>query len=92
MTMTSGLRNLALSSRGGYSMTGGGRGNLGGGMMGANHGLKIENQYDMFDADDDSQSGSNSGSSVATGYDDAPSDGFDDGVRSGELAFGDRIY
>lgn len=72
-------------------MTGAGRANMG--MMSANHGLKIGNQYDMFDADDNhSRSNSESGSSVATRYDDAPSDGFDNRGRSGELAFGDRIY
>jgi hypothetical protein len=65
------------------------------GVMGANQRLKAESQYEMFDADDDSQTGSHSGgsaSSVATCYDDAPSDGFEDGGRGGELAFGDRIY
>lgn len=71
-------------------MAGHTRGNMVVGVMHGNHGLKIENSYDMFDADDDSQSGSNSGS--ASCYDDAPADGFEDGGRSGELAFGDRIY
>lgn len=77
-----------------YPMNGAGHGHLGVGMMGVNHGLKIESQYDMFDGDDDSQSGSNSGSgsSVATGYDDTPSERFHDGGRTGQLAFGDRIY
>ena len=59
------------------------------------HGLKIEGGYEMFDADDESQNGSHSGesaSSVATYYDDAPSEGFENNARSGVLAFGDRIY
>jgi len=76
-------------------MAGPGRGNMVVGLVGGNHGMKTESQYEMFDADDDSQSGSHSGgsaSSVATCYDDAPSDGFEDAGRSGELAFGDRIY
>ncbi|KAG9232773.1 putative asparagine-rich zinc finger protein AZF1 [Amylocarpus encephaloides] len=53
-----------------------------------------DSRYDVFDADDESHSGrSGSGgpSSVSTGYDDAPSDGFDDHDRGASLAFGDRI-
>jgi len=67
------------------------------GMMGpaAGHGRGGEGQYEMFDADDASQSGSHSGSGGASSVascDDAPSDGYDDSSRGGALAFGDRIY
>lgn len=95
MNLNSGMRGLGVSSSGGYAMAGPGRGNMVVGLVGGSHGMKTEGQYEMFDADDDSQSGSHSGasaSSVATCYDDAPSDGFEDTGRSGELAFGDRIY
>jgi hypothetical protein len=79
---------------------GSGRGNM---VMGVvhhglvNHGpVQRGEQYEIFDADDDSQSGrsgSGAGSSVGTIYDDVPSDGFED--QRGDvshLAFGDRIY
>lgn len=50
-------------------------------------------QYEMFDVDEGSQSGSHSGSGgTSSVYDDAPSDGFEDPGRTGDLAFGDRIY
>ncbi len=87
-------------------MSGSGRGNIVvGGMMNgmaSHHGQGRGEtqgqgqQYDMFDVDEDSQSSHHSGSggasSVGTCYDDAPSDGFEDTVRGGDLAFGDRIY
>lgn len=61
-----------------------------------NHGLQRGEQYEMFDADDESQSdrsGSGGGSSVGTIYDDAPGDAFDDHRGdANHLAFGDRIY
>lgn len=82
-----------------YSMNGTGRGNMvigvmGVGMRGDGVGRR-DAQYEMFDADDESQAGSHTsggGSSNDTCYDDAPSDGFEDTGRAGELAFGDRIY
>jgi hypothetical protein len=89
------MRGLGLNARGGYAMAGSRQGNMVMGLMGgSNHGLKNESQYEMFDADDESQSGSHSGSvsSVTTGYDDTPTDGFENGGRGSELAFGDRIY
>ena len=95
MTLDSGMRNLGVNAS---NYTGDGRGNMvmgvmSGGMVGAGRGEG--SQYEIFDADDESQSGSHSGSggsSVGTCYDDAPSDGFEDNGRSNELAFGDRIY
>jgi len=98
MSLNSGLRSLSMSGRAGYTMAGPGRGNMVVGLldteMNRHHGLKTEGQYEMFDADNESNSGSasSSGSSVATCYDDVPSDGFEDGGRGGNLAFGDRIY
>jgi hypothetical protein len=82
------------------ALSGSGRGNI---VMGvSNHGLvnhgpvQRGEQYDMFDVDDESQSGrsgSGGGSTVGTIYDDAPSDGFEDPRGDGNhLAFGDRIY
>lgn len=64
------------------------------------HGRNDGQQYEMVDVDDQgshSQCGSYSvvsgvASSVGTCYDDAPSDGFEDTGRGGDLAFGDRIY
>ena len=79
-------------------MNGSGRGSMVVGMMGVGMRGDVtgreEAQYEMFD-DDASQAGSHSsggGSSNGTCYDDAPSDGFEDNGRAGELAFGDRIY
>jgi len=99
---------VGANGRGGYGMSGSGRRNMVvGGMMNgmaSNHGQGRGEthgqgqQYEMFDVDDDSQSshhsggGSGAASSVGTCYDDAPSDGFEDTVRGGDLAFGDRIY
>jgi hypothetical protein len=77
-------------------MNGAGRANMVLGMLGS--GIRVgagrgEAHYDLFDADDESQAGSHSGgSSVGTCYDETPSDGYDDHIRAGELAFGDRIY
>ncbi|EHL00021.1 putative Asparagine-rich zinc finger protein AZF1 [Glarea lozoyensis 74030] len=84
----------------GVGLSGSGRGNMVMGVM--NHGLvnhgpvQRGEQYEIFDVDDESQSGrsgSGAGSSVGTIYDDAPSDSFEDqrGDAS-HLAFGDRIY
>jgi hypothetical protein len=100
MALNSGMRNLGVSGRGGYSMSGAGRGNMivgvGAGMGGANGAGRGEGgQYEMFDVDEESQSGhsgSGGASSVGTCYDDAPSDGFEDAGRTGDLAFGDRMY
>lgn len=99
MNMNSGMRSMGVNGRGGYGMGGSGRGNMGmANGMPLHHGQSRGEgaQYDMFDVDDGSQSGSHSGSggasSVGTCYDDAPSDGFEDTGRSGDLAFGDRIY
>jgi len=68
----------------------------GSGMGGANAaGRGDGGQYEMFDVDEESQSGhsgSGGASSVGTCYDDAPSDGFEDPGRSSDLAFGDRMY
>lgn len=92
------MRGLGVSGSS-YSMNGAGRGNMVVGVMGA--GMRGDGagrgdaQYEMFDADDDSQAESHTsgdGSSNGTCYDDAPSDGFEDNGRAGELAFGDRIY
>lgn len=74
-------------------MSGAGRGMMaapGGGHVSRGEGGGA--QYEMFDVDDESQSGSGGASSVGTCYDDAPSDGFEDTGRNGELAFGDRMY
>jgi hypothetical protein len=70
---------------------------LNSGMRNLVMGVRAEggSQYEIFDADDESQSSSHSGSggsSVGTCYDDAPSDDFEDNGRNGELAFGERIY
>ncbi|KAF4630962.1 hypothetical protein G7Y89_g7171 [Cudoniella acicularis] len=102
MALTSSMRGLGVGGSGGYSMSGPGRGNMvvgviGGGLVGTHPAGHGENsQYEIFDVDDESQSGSHSGSgggsSVDTCYDDAPSDGFEDTSRGGDLAFGDRIY
>jgi hypothetical protein len=96
MALSSSMRNLGVSGSG-YTLNGAGRGNMvvgviAAGMRGDGVG-RGDSQYEMFDADDESQAGSHSGggSSVGT-YDDAPSDGFEDNGRVGELAFGDRIY
>jgi hypothetical protein len=100
MALNSGMRNLGVGGRGGYSMSGAGRGNMivgvGAGMGGSQGAGRGEGgQYEMFDVDEESQSGhsgSVGASSVGTCYDDAPSDGFEDAGRSGDLAFGDRMY
>jgi hypothetical protein len=86
-----------MCSRGGYGMAGAGRGNMmGSASVGAHASGRGEGgQYEMFDVDEESQSGhsgSGGASSVGTCYDDAPSDGFEDAGRSGDLAFGDRMY
>jgi DNA-directed RNA polymerase subunit RPC12/RpoP len=58
-----------------------------------NPNLKGEDQYEMYDGEDGSQSGSRSGGgSSVEPYDNVPSDGYDDAGRGGDLAFGDRIY
>jgi hypothetical protein len=92
---SSGMRSMG--SRGGYGISGPGRGNM---MVSAAGGAHASSrgeggQYEMFDVDEESQSGrsgSGGASSVDTCYDDAPSDGFEDAGRSGDLAFGDRMY
>ncbi|KAE8450124.1 hypothetical protein EG329_006905 [Mollisiaceae sp. DMI_Dod_QoI] len=105
MALNSSMRNLGTHSRsGGYSMSGAGRGNMVVG-VGMNQGMTSAHgghghgrgegqgqQYEMFDVDEGSQSGSGGPGSVGTCYDDAPSDGFEDTGRGGDLAFGDRIY
>lgn len=97
MALSSSMRSLGVDGSG-YTMNGAGRGNMVVGVMGAGmrrgQADRGDGQYEMFDADDASQAGSHSGagSSVGTCYDDAPSDGFEDTGRTGELAFGDRIY
>ena len=79
-------------------MGGAGRGNMVVGVgMGGTHGAGRGDggQYEMFDVDEGSQSGhSGSGgpSPVGTGYDDAPSDDFEDPGKGSDLAFGDRLY
>jgi hypothetical protein len=93
MASSSGMRNMNSRSGGGYGLSGAGRGMMvapGGGHVSSGEGGGA--QYEMFDVDDDSQSGSGGGSSVGTCYDDAPSDGFENAGRSGDLAFGDRMY
>jgi hypothetical protein len=90
----------AMGTHGTYSLSGSGRGNMVMGVM--NHGLvnqgpvRAGEQYEIFDVDDESQSGgsgSGAGSSVGTIYDDAPGDSFEDQRGdAGHLAFGDRIY
>ncbi len=96
MAMNS-MRNMSVMARGGYSMSGAGRGNMVVGVAGAHGGGRGDgSQYEMFDVDEESQNGSHHGSgaasSVGTCYDDAPSDGFEDTGRGADLAFGDRIY
>ena len=97
MAMGSGMRSVGVNGSG-YAMSGAGRGNMVAGGMGMGMsrvpGGRGDGEYEMFDADDDSQSGSYSGgaSSIGSCYDDAPADGFEDNVRAGQLAFGDRIY
>jgi hypothetical protein len=96
MALNSSMRSLGVNGSP-YSLNGAGRGNMALGVMGAGmrrHAGPGDGQYEMFDADDESQAGSHSGggSSVGTCYDDAPSDGFEENGRTGELAFGDRIY
>jgi len=95
MSSSSGMRGMG--SRGGYGMVGSGRGNMIVPVAGSAHasGRGEGGQYEMFDVDEESQSGhsaSGGASSVGTCYDDAPSDGFEDAGRSGDLAFGDRMY
>lgn len=102
MNLNSGMRGVGVGGRSGYGMGGSGRGNMVAGAIGngipSHHGQARgeSGQYEMFEVDDGSQSGSHSGSggasSVGTCYDDAPSDAFEDTGRSGDLAFGDRIY
>jgi hypothetical protein len=100
MNLNSGMRNIGVNGRGTYGMGGPGRGNMVVGVMNTgipnHHGQSRGGQYEMFDVDDGSQSSGHShsggASSVGTCYDDAPSDGFEDPGRSGDLAFGDRIY
>ena len=77
-------------------MSGAGRGNMMATPASGAHasGRGESGQYEMFDVDDESGSHSGSGgaSSVASGYDDAPCDGYEDTGRGADLAFGDRIY
>ena len=95
IVLNSGMRNLGVGGGGRYASSAG-RGNMVVGVMGAGMGgnVKGEGQYEMFDVDDESGSHSGSGgaSSVASGYDDAPCDGYEDTGRGADLAFGDRIY
>ena len=100
-THSSSLRNHhGLANYGG--MNGSGRGNM---VVGVNHGVRMASMgvkmegtsgYEVFDVDNESQSGrshNGSHSSVSTVYDDANSDGFSDHQgRQNDLAFGDRIY
>lgn len=90
------MHNLGVGGSG-YTLNGAGRGNIVVGVVGAGmrgDGGRGDAQYEIFEADDESQAGSHSGggSSVGTCYDDAPSDGYEENGRAGELAFGDRIY
>ena len=77
-------------------MSGSGRGNMVAGLMGSTMagghiaGRGEGSQYEMYDAEMESHSGSGAASSVGTCYEDAHSDAYDG--RAGELAFGDRIY
>jgi hypothetical protein len=94
MSSSSGMRSMG--SRGEYGMSGLGRENMMVPVAGSAHasGRGEDGQYEMFD-DEESQSGysgSGGASSVGTCYDDAPSDGFVDAGRSGDLAFADRMY
>ncbi|KAH7321477.1 putative asparagine-rich zinc finger protein AZF1 [Rhexocercosporidium sp. MPI-PUGE-AT-0058] len=98
MSLNSGMRGLGMSGRG-FGMAGPGRSNMivgAGGIVSHVGGRGDGGQYEMFDIDDGSQSGhSHSGSRGASsvGYEDAPSDGYEEqGRSSNELAFGDRIY
>ena len=97
MSMSSNVRSMGVHGSG-YTMNGAGRGNMVVGVMGTgmrqSQSGRGDRQYEMFDADDESQAGSHSvgGSSVGTCYDDAPSDGYEENERAGQLAFGDRIY
>ncbi len=98
------MRSLGVGDGGrGFGVPGSGRGNMvvgvnGTGRGGANGGY--EQKYEIFDVEEDRQSGhsqSHSGSigpsSVGTCYENAPPDGFGDAGRGNhELAFGDRIY
>ncbi|KAH6684487.1 putative asparagine-rich zinc finger protein AZF1 [Halenospora varia] len=100
MAMTSSMRSMGVGGNGGYSISGSGRGNMivgvmNNGLIGAHQPNRQDSRYEIFDVDDESQSGhsgSGGASSVGTCYDDAPSDGFEDTGRGGDLAFGDRIY
>lgn len=104
MALNSSMRSLGVSGSGrGFEMSGSGRGNMIVGVNGVGRGDGnggYEQKYEMFDVDEESQSGhsqchsaSAGSSSVGTCYEDAPSDGFEDAGRgSHELAFGDRIY
>jgi hypothetical protein len=97
MSLNSGMRNLGAR---GYGLSGSGHSNMvvgliGGDMAGVNGTVRGEgSQYEMFDAESESQCGSHSGgaSSVGTCYEDAHSDGYEESGTVGELAFGDRIY
>lgn len=97
------MRGLGVAGNGGYSINGTGRGNVVVGVMNSGHmeggivaGRGASGQYEMYDVDEESQSGSHSGSgsgdSVGTCFDDAPSDGYEDSARGTDLTFGDRIY
>ena len=71
-------------------MSGAGRSSMVMGVMGGAVRGGGGSQYDMFDADDASQSSGQSGSTI---YEDARCDVFEEHARSaGNLAFGDRIY
>lgn len=100
------VRNLGRGHGDGYAMSSlSGRGQIRIGIqrnVNEVHGQQQHQQYEMFDVDEGSQSGSHSGShsgsgsgeasSVGTCFEDAPSDGFEDTGRGGDLAFGDRMY
>jgi hypothetical protein len=82
------LRGFVMQPARGYGVGGAGRGNL---MVGAMMAGKANgHHYEMFDADDASQTSGHS--TIDTCYDDAPGEPFDEAVRGSDLAFGDRMY
>ncbi|KAI1002559.1 hypothetical protein K3495_g5642 [Podosphaera aphanis] len=93
MTMSS-MRSMNVPNQRGYSTSGPSRGNLVVNLnLTAPHHLPtpISSPYEMFDVRK-SPTGSGSGSSIGTCYEDAPSDSFDENGRNVDMSFSDRTY
>lgn len=85
MAANNGMRHHSFTANGGYSMGGAGRNNFSMAVP------RTCTEYDMFDADDASQTSGQS--TVGTFYEDeAPCNPFTGSARPVDLAFSDRIY